>query len=363
MPALSIHIGPGKCGSTSIQAALTSHHNKFRMNTVILNPADINAINKTNADKTYMSLLESKLNDLSLRGEMSFLSHEMLFKTPIALENIVRIADRHFESINVVGYSRRQSDFLKSAYSQWHFRSRERTREISDVLGKFNIDSGQFNGLERFYIGAVYSNMNTARQLDGTAILHWGSRYAEINEILSYLNATVSVGYIPNRDFQFSLVEDFYKKCGIADYGFTKSDDRHENAQYCPDLIEATNIALMHGAEVPGPHDFNGFFETVRLVRGAPDDEELRLIEKIKSYVDCFFLEENISFCEQFGLDPLYFSPRSVVSKSEVDEFIRDQSEKRRSDPGFAEFRSVNLSASLFANIFQNYIGKARPPG
>lgn len=75
------------------------------------------------------------------------LSHEMMFKMVNVLVNLSKIAREHAEEVIVIGYIRRQSDFLVSSFGQWFFRSLKRIAETAEILHKHKINPSLFWGV------------------------------------------------------------------------------------------------------------------------------------------------------------------------------------------------------------------------
>ena len=154
MSKLVIHVGPGKCGSSSIQGFFKRRKRPCVQKTrfIKLDKTEIlkldHEIPEESAVTAFTRLLSNNLN----RCDILILSHELLFECPYAIKNICKISTDLVSSIVIIGYSRRQSDFLVSAYHQWGFREQDRVKEDIDALIDLELDPILFIGLERHLI-------------------------------------------------------------------------------------------------------------------------------------------------------------------------------------------------------------------
>jgi len=163
MKKLILHIGPGECGSSSIQDFLHSKEKLFHEDVAfrMLNPNLIQKFNTLEPLEDDMILLKHYIPN----NDILILSHEFLFQNPYAIRNICEAFEMKVSEIIIIGYSRKQSDFLVSAYSQWLFRSKNRTSEILLVLKEHGVESRVFHGIEKQLIASIYNDFYSARQL------------------------------------------------------------------------------------------------------------------------------------------------------------------------------------------------------
>ncbi len=164
---LILHVGPGKCGSSSIQNFFLQHKNTCieKINFVFLDPKEIAKINSAEPSKDSANYFTQLIKSSIERNSVIILSHEIFFNKPSAIKNICAIAKNitGIDEILIIGYSRRQSEFMVSAYSQWLFRSPERIQEIKSTMRNIGIEPTQFSGLERQLIGSIINDFVTTQ--------------------------------------------------------------------------------------------------------------------------------------------------------------------------------------------------------
>ena len=126
MSNLVIHVGPGKCGSSSIQRLFKSRRRPCVQKTryIKLDKIEILKLNheipEESAVTAFTRLLSNNLNGC----DVLILSHEFLFRCPYTIKNICKISTDLVSSISIIGYSRRQSDFLVQPITNGDFVSR-----------------------------------------------------------------------------------------------------------------------------------------------------------------------------------------------------------------------------------------------
>ena len=99
MRRIVLHVGPGKCGSSSVQAAIlrpaTALHDHLAG--VLLQPAELLGLDREQPE----AAVEDRFHRLIARaqadhpGKVLVLSHEMIFKMVPVLRNLARIARAH----------------------------------------------------------------------------------------------------------------------------------------------------------------------------------------------------------------------------------------------------------------------------
>ncbi|MEN8250742.1 MAG: hypothetical protein ABFS32_17545, partial [Bacteroidota bacterium] len=160
MSKLIFHIGPPKCGSSSIQAFFMEKSPcKEKVKFIYLNSSIIGHFNKGNLNPEndtkfnhFIKKLEKALN----RYDAVILSNEFFFECHTSIRNISKFSSS--KTIKIVGYSRKQSDFLLSSFSQWEFRELRTKDSILMVLKQHGINAAIFWGAEAFLIAAILSD-------------------------------------------------------------------------------------------------------------------------------------------------------------------------------------------------------------
>lgn len=358
---LIVHVGPGKCGSTSIQTELARRGSLFEGRSIEL-PRPM--IRHLDTDESILDappqLLESA-SALLADGEVAVVSHEVLFQRRLALRNIVRFLRPMVDEVIVVGYSRRQSGFIQSAYSQWLFRSPARSAEVRGILQAAALEPSHFTGIEAYFVAAMKTDMVSARQLTDNVIFDWHAGYQEIAGLLAPYDVRVSAGFIPREGYEFSLLGDFYRRCGHASALLPATAEKVTNTQYDADLVEAVHLAIRLGLPAPGPHEHNAFFERdVGLPPLSARPAEDELLDLLRDYADTYYWDSNRAFCQEHGLSEDYFKPRRIVSLEDAEDAVAREAARRRADPDLVARRNAAIAGRLAGIMFDRYL-KAIP--
>ena len=346
---LVLHVGPGKCGSSSIQSFFSTQNSSCIENIRyrLLNPAVISKLNSHDASK---ELLDEVMQQLSvdLRGcDCLILSHEFLFQNPYAVYNYCLMAKSLTEKVAIIGYCRRQSSFLASAYSQWLFRSPERIREVNAIINRLGLDPSVFTGLERQFIASIENDFYSARQLSGCNILDWHSAYNNIAQLTNTLSVTISCGALPKKESGPSLIQDFCGRANLTLHPDTKEAHREKaNLSFDHSVIEAINIAIGLGIDMMGPHEGNEMISLLSSLMKTTDDSN-GFVSELASYTDWHYWPSNLMFCKQYGLDREYFKPGPEISKQEILDFIAHENHKRSMNRSAVIERHQLLSARI----------------
>ena len=104
MPRLILHIGPGKCGSTSIQNLFAQHTQPCVERTFfyLLKPSDFTDLESGKIDDARIARLDSLLIEAVAKAHIVILSHEFLFQTPKAMGIITERARLIFDDICII---------------------------------------------------------------------------------------------------------------------------------------------------------------------------------------------------------------------------------------------------------------------
>ena len=326
MTSLILHVGPCKCGSSSIQQFFATQKKPCVQNIryIPLNPLEIDEINTEKPSETIVATFAQLLSDNLIGYDVIILSHEYLFQCPYAVKNICNIAKNLATKISIIGYSRRQSDFLISAYSQWLFRSPDRILEATNALKKLELDPILFSGLERELIASIINDFYSTSQFSPLySIFDWHNSYQQISQLIRDSGAVVKCGVLPNRESDISLVQDF---CNKADITLRKNMEavskRVFNLGYNKDIVEAIYNAVDFGFDMPGPHESNEILELLSTKIDQATNDASDFLSDLKSYIDSYFLGSNLQFCQEYGLSKAYFAASVQFSKAEIMEII-----------------------------------------
>lgn len=336
MANLILHVGPAKCGSTTIQQFFLNQKDPCRqkLHFLLLNPVQISELNAPEVSEHTLAGWSKLLEDSRKGAATVIASHEYLFQCPLAVQRICGLGRDRFSQVAIIGYCRRQGDFLVSAYSQWLFRAPRRIQEVIDVLREHDFVPDYFSGLERQLIASIMNDFHSARQLSEYSILNWYRAYRTISDQVETLGAAVHCATMPGRNDSVSLVENFCRRAGLdLRWEMAEAGQRIANVSYHPDIIEAINCAVTRRGKVPGPHESNERLEELSLLLESDPRSNSAFIDRLKGYVDAFFLEENLQLCNRYALDPGYFRAPDVCSKMEIIEAIRLEQESRKGNP------------------------------
>ena len=117
MRRIILHIGPEKCGSTSIQAALGADGPLAGVLTgVVLDPYAVHALGSDPPAPALLDSFRVVIRQAQAAGRPVVLSHEMIFKSLPILTALTRLALEEADEVIAVAYVRPQSDFLVSAF-------------------------------------------------------------------------------------------------------------------------------------------------------------------------------------------------------------------------------------------------------
>jgi hypothetical protein len=335
MTNLILHVGPGKCGSTSIQKFFFTQKDPCveKINYLLLNPKEIRKLDSENPSETIIAFFTELLLDNIVGCDTLILSHEVLFQRPNAIKHICDLVKTSVTGITIIGYSRRQGDFLVSAYSQWYFRSLNRIRRAKDALSKLDIDPLLFSGLEQQLIAFIENDFEVNNLQD------WYNSYRTIANVVSDDDVEIKCGVLPKKDSRKSLVQDFCEKANL-----TMHDDMKEaswvvaNPSFNKEVVEAINSAVSYGlVEVPEFNENNimhnkALNDAIIFLSEEMDSMEKRhqdFLSKLKAYIDTFYLNSNYQLCKKYNLDEAYFAPSTVYNKREILNIIAKEAKRR----------------------------------
>jgi hypothetical protein len=354
---LILHVGPGKCGSSSIQGFFASEAAPCRERTrfALLDPRELFRLECRDTADDASDRLAQQISDASADSDAVILSQEALFKLPGAVASICRLASALGLTTTIVGYSRRQADFIVSAYSQWLFRSPDRAREASTAVADLGLEPALFSGVERHLIAAIVTDFATVRQLSGHSILDWHAGYCRIARLVEPTGAAVAVGQLPRAGSStVSLIDDFCARCALTLAPELRGRRGPlANIRFEPDLVEAIHDAVSVGFEMPGPHDRNAEIAALSAALAPAHACDSRFFADLRAYVDGRFFASNTALCRDFDLPVAYFEPSRRITRDEIIGTIHNEHARRHADPTAIIERYRRLSARLAALLFR----------
>ncbi len=328
-PKIVLHLGPEKCGSTTLQAAMAPDGPLAdRVLAPVLDPYAVIALEQDPVDESIMAHFRNQITQAmaQAQGRVLVLSHEMAFKSLPILKNLADLACAFSRDVRAIAYVRRQSDLIVSGFGQWHFRSRARLDEAADVMRAHGVDPDLFRALERHLIAVILGGWSVARQPSGHVYFNWSQSVPERSKVLERFGIPLLVGALPGRRQAQALVPDFVQRLGLPGPEVTMAPLR--NPSYHPYLIEAAATAIQAGADLPGPHDGNDFYgQAAAVIADAPG--HTAFVTLLKSHIDSCFAASNCQFAMAQDLPQARFPPAMTVSRSRILAEIQDQARRR----------------------------------
>ena len=339
MRKLIIHVGPGKCGSSSIQEHFKSNERDYSLQSTSFLHLNANWIGKVHKSNNFPEERPetNRVKNSAARHQTLILSHEYLFQKPRAVSTICKKLEQYFQEIIIIGYSRRQSEHIKSSFNQWIFRSKERLLESYNCLKKHGINPTLFTSLERYLIAGALTDFRSTRQLSGDLILNWHKRYSRLDELTKNTNTTVKCGVIPipQTAKSNSLIKDFHLKAGLQLINSRKhQQETQANPQFNQTLVEAvSNFQLLNETKLVEPHKKNKELAAISQALTANSKNKTTFEMQLESYIDSFFWNSNIKFCDKYDLPTESFEPKEILTQSTIRYLVENEQIERQHNP------------------------------
>jgi len=328
MKSLIIHLGPPKCGSTTIQRFFGSFKNPCveKIRYFVPTPIILEQLSKESEipSTDFTNILDNNLSQC----DCLIVSHESLYLNRIALRNICSLASPMVTRIIIIGYSRRASDFIESAYNQWGFRNPISINRDNGLLLNNRIEPLHFLGVEKKLISSIVDDFSFRTP----PLMNWHDSYGLIENIVSPLKVEIKPGVLPSIKSSETLIQDFCKMTGLTLRDEHKEVDLKFNLQFNTILTESINDGVEIGLDLPGPHSENNFLQEISKFIRSDLYSDNRFLVILKEYVDSYFYKSNIDFCRKYGLDENYFSISREWSKEEILDVIKSEQLKRIAD-------------------------------
>jgi hypothetical protein len=247
----------------------------------------------------------------------------------------------------MIGYSRKQSEFIISAYSQWGFRSPEGLKQAALVLKQSELESAFFSGLEQRLIASIINDFNVPgggkhRNFD------WYHSYKEIRQLTHESGAKVRCGVLPKKRSENTLIHDFCEKAGLTLRDEMKDASQQIfNRSFHPDIVEAIDNGVAFGLEMPDINENNQIIILLSNKMVTMENDSSEFLSNLKSYIDTYFFTSNQQFCQEYSLPESYFVPSTRLSKQEILDLIRHENQQRALNPSTMINQYRMLSARL----------------
>lgn len=354
MTQIIFHLGPGKCGSSAIQAHLKHLATRpdSQVQAELLKAHDIKALEDDvpEVQRRFATLIARAVG----QNTPLVISHEALFKKHRALLWLIRAAKTQGAQVSALAYVRRQSDFLRSVHAQWLFRLPDRIAETANLLRGHGIDPMLFTGAERHLLAVALGHMCVGRQAGGQAYFDWSQSMVQMAEMLSPLGVPLQVAALPARDAARPLIADFMDRIGVAP-AHTPPQDRVVNAAFDPVVIEAVSNAIEQGYPMPGPHADNSFLAAGQIAFEANTMPDRSFQDLIGHRIDTQFQSRNQQFADHFDIDPAFFAPRQLCTDAALRAALQAETALRKRTPLWQRQAQVKARADAVYAAWQKH--------
>ena len=302
-----LHLGPGKCGSTTITTHLRhlGDVQPHLLTFLALSGREVQELE--DGVPATCAAIAARIGAVPA-NRVLMISHEVLFKKHAALRWLARAAVKRGGDVCGLAYLRPQSEFLRSSFGQWLFRMPDRLAETALVLKDHGIDPALFTGVERHLTAVALGHPEVGRQPGGQSYFDWAESIPRVAAVLRDEGARLVVSAVPKRDAQRTLIADMMDITGLPGPTAPQSGRALVNPSFSPQVIEAVCRAIEFGLSVPGRHDGNQW-----LVQAAPLLEAMPLpptmfLNQLQIHLDAIYAERNARLAAEYGIDPDYFA-------------------------------------------------------
>lgn len=383
---LIFHVGPPKCGSTSIQDFFKINKKpcKQRVKFIML---PVQLIKDLNFDEPIGTQNFIKLFNESIKeNDVIILSHEILFVLPKVVDKICMLVSKKVSEITVIGFLRRSSDQIVSLFHQSLFHNKEHQKIIDDLMLKNSINPNYFFGFEKILIGTILSlhskkslnylnhilldvnsnPINKSMKLELPFIKNSETYYNTLKKTINKYNGNVIVGVLPSKKSKKTLIQDFCDIAGLKIKPEYKKIDLISNPQYNSHLIESVNNSLVKNFETIDFINTIGFANSISEIMDNELNLNSSILYDIKQYVDFLFYQSNVRLCKTYNLDVTYFSVDKSYAHEEIISIIKKERDTRKENNFLLEsYKEINenITKALFKTYQtlkkkENYIHK-----
>ena len=342
MSDLIIHIGAAKCGSSSVQAMLRKACRTSTEPTIsFIRLKPIELITRLNrSDRNALQTCKSILKELA-KADIAVVSHEYLEKNDVAVYNICRIAEQvGYQSILIIGYTRRQDDWRRSNFNQWNFRNTKQLKRAAEVLQKEGWQWQLFSAYERWLITGLISKEGP----------DWNDQIKQLHLSCDSIQIPCAITSSPlskSKKPEY-LLQHFNQTCKLGlSAAFLKTCGSSKNISFSEYITEtiAESILLGEGDQFPiKPHQQNGLLKRIsaHLPRRTPQTNP-DFTATLEGHYLALFKASNQAYCDQMKINfEEFFSSGDASHTGVHSDFISliDQENKRRQQHTMEIFES-----------------------
>ena len=314
---LVIHVGAQKCASTSLQASLRCLESESDglLSFAFPKPSMLRHLQELieEGSTSGFDVIDNVLSGLS--ADQAVISHEMLGNRPRLVCWIAEraILNHEFDQVVIAGYTRLQSNYYVSAFSQWHFRDQKRLQNDIKLFKDNGLDWQKFSAIERSLFAVALVGKDRS----------WNSDYKKLAAGVRYMGDKVCLvsNHIPTSSRPYSLLGNFCALTGIETEGVSRKIDVRKNSKFHPVVIYGLSSHLsgvgMRQTCFPGPHEGNLWLfrvcdrlaESVSLKDQIEDIYDPWFLKKLLGHLDRRTFKDNLSYCEFMSVNSEYFTP------------------------------------------------------
>ncbi len=220
MSELILHIGAGRCGSTSIQKSIKKkceiNNNEifFSLTTTMIDRLNILSL------KGYYSKIDKYLEEFfKTKSEKIYVSQEYLFCKPLAIFSVVNFFYNKNFNIKIVGYSRNQFDWLSSFFHKILIFNVGIIKSINNFYLEKDVNTKYIPIDIIFFLHEIENNfLFTTTEMP--MHLFWNQSFNYLKKLMSSFEKDENISfYFKNiSDLKQSLEADFFNSIGDKDY-------------------------------------------------------------------------------------------------------------------------------------------------
>ena len=347
MTHLILHIGPPKCGSSSIQHFLKSEwKGHYRhVSPPLIDLMDQNVV----SDDSNLAEFISEVNEMLKKKNFAILSHEYFFECHRAVKFICDQvkADR----ISIIGYVRPSSKLLVAAFNQWEFRNPEMSDSINEILKSNLLEPNLFLGTEAYLMAIVLDSQKLTLKP-----YKWSEEFLKLESLISHDHVELIVNSLPSKNRSFDLIEDFCDKSGLAKGSYSPDVI---NPAFSEIIVESFYRTSKEFKNRLGQHGYNHFLRKVSAEMNEVHLTTSSLFQKLCAYIDGETHSETISFSRRYNIPEEELLPDNRTEKDAVLKLIKEENNLRQSQSSLL-VAYQNMSSEWAVRSFDDFVANSK---